>query len=292
MGRTLKRVPLDFSWPLNKVWGGYLNPHWTARTACPGCDGFGYSPEAKRISDQWYGKSAFDPAAYGAEPLTLQTPALRAFAERQVAREPGYYGTGTRAVDNECRRLFALWAGQWCHHLIQADVDALVADGRLMDFTRTPRTPEQVEIVKAKIAAGGNSWLPEENGYHPTAAEVNAWSLGGFGHDAINAWICLKARCAREGIETECSMCKGDGDMWPTAEIRAAYDAWEMTEPPEGPGFQLWETTSEGSPTSPVFATIEALCEYAAQHCSTFGSFKASAERWREMLDADFVAHS
>lgn len=26
--RTLKRVPLDFSWPLHKVWDGYLNPFW------------------------------------------------------------------------------------------------------------------------------------------------------------------------------------------------------------------------------------------------------------------------
>ena len=28
MGRELKRVPLDFQWPENKVWDGYLNPHY------------------------------------------------------------------------------------------------------------------------------------------------------------------------------------------------------------------------------------------------------------------------
>jgi hypothetical protein len=26
MGRELKRVPLDFDCPLNKVWKGYINP--------------------------------------------------------------------------------------------------------------------------------------------------------------------------------------------------------------------------------------------------------------------------
>ena len=28
MGRELRRVPLDFAWPLQKVWAGFLNPHW------------------------------------------------------------------------------------------------------------------------------------------------------------------------------------------------------------------------------------------------------------------------
>ena len=28
MGRELKRVALDFQWPENQVWQGYLNPHY------------------------------------------------------------------------------------------------------------------------------------------------------------------------------------------------------------------------------------------------------------------------
>lgn len=35
MGRTLKRVPMDFDWPLGKVWHGYLNPHYRQ---CPDCE--------------------------------------------------------------------------------------------------------------------------------------------------------------------------------------------------------------------------------------------------------------
>lgn len=38
-------------------------------------------------------------------------------------------------------------------------------------------------------------------------------------------------------------------------------------EPPEGEGWQVWETVSEGSPISPVFATAEEL----ARHLSTVG---------------------
>lgn len=28
MGRQIRRVPLDFDWPLNKTWDGFVNPHW------------------------------------------------------------------------------------------------------------------------------------------------------------------------------------------------------------------------------------------------------------------------
>lgn len=35
----------------------------------------------------------------------------------------------------------------------------------------------------------------------------------------------------------------------------------ELLAPPKGDGYQLWETTSEGKPMSPVFATLDELCE-------------------------------
>lgn len=56
---------------------------------------------------------------------------------------------------------------------------------------------------------------------------------------------------------------------------------------------QLYEDTSEGTPVSPVFAAneFEKLCEYAAEHCTTFGSFTASKEQWMKMLSDNFVYH-
>jgi len=46
-------------------------------------------------------------------------------------------------------------------------------------------------------------------------------------------------------------------------------DAWvsDPIEPPDGPGWQVWETVSEGSAVSPVFASAEEL----ARHLSTVG---------------------
>jgi hypothetical protein len=41
MGRELKRVPLDFKWPEDKVWEGYLNPHYAKSHNCAVCAGSG-----------------------------------------------------------------------------------------------------------------------------------------------------------------------------------------------------------------------------------------------------------
>lgn len=66
-------------------------------------------------------------------------------------------------------------------------------------------------------------------------------------------------------------------------------DMSAKVEPPKGDGFQLWETTTEGSPTSPVFNTLEKLCEWCAENATTFASFTATKEEWMQMLDEDFV---
>lgn len=267
MGRELRRVPMDFDWPLSVRWGGYLNPFYSQRADCADCAGTGLSSGAKRIQDQWYGNAPFDPLEYGATPLTVEHPAIQAFAQRQCHQRPDYYGSGDYAVSQEALRLFNLFRGQWCHHLIQADVAALLTSGRLGDFTR------------------------DRKGYVPTADEVNAWSIGGMGHDAINSWVCVRARCKREKVPYRCKVCGGSGERWPSPAIKRKYARWKPVEPPKGDGFQLWETTSEGSPVSPVFASIEALCGWAADNATTFGSSKASAEQWRKMLDANFVCH-
>lgn len=292
VSRTLKRVPLDFSWPQDKVWEGYVNPHSDLGWSCELCNGSGYSVSAKLFHSQWYGYVPFDAAAYGATPLALDHPAIQAFAKRNCEQSPDHYGgTGDVQVQREARRLWEMWRYQWGHNLIQADVDALMKANRLWDFTRVPRTPEQAEIVRKKVEDGGNTWLPEDNGYVPTAAEVNDWSLHGMGHDSINCAVCIEARCEREGVPLRCVQCEGSGATWESPEAKQIYEEWKEYEPPTGEGYQLWETVSEGSPQSPVFATIEELCEWCADNASTFGSFKTTAEEWRSMLDKDFVHH-
>jgi len=88
---------------------------------------------------------------------------------------------------------------------------------------------------------------------------------------------------------TECSVCKGE-DVDPA--VKEQYDAWKDYEPPAGEGYQLWETTSEGSPISPVFKTLDELCAWAAENASTFADCKATKEEWKKMLDGGVVCHT
>ena len=134
MGREVKRVPLDFDWPLDELWDGFLLPKRLHERSCEACE-HGYSPEAKALQNRWYGYVPFDPSETGSEPFTVEAPEVRAFAERNVSNSPEFYGRGEGAVLREARRLLGLWNGQWSHHLAQEDVDALVEAGRLMDFT-------------------------------------------------------------------------------------------------------------------------------------------------------------
>jgi hypothetical protein len=57
----------------------------------------------------------------------------------------------------------------------------------------------------------------------------------------------VRARCEREGVAHLCPECKGDGHIWSSKEAETMCDNWKKSEPPLGDGYQLWETTSEGS---------------------------------------------
>lgn len=235
MGREIKRVALDFDYPINQmIWKGYHNPYRGLECKC--CGGTGESPEIKRLSEDWYG--------------------------------------------------FERPENKWCYSITQDEVQALVDGGRLMDFTRVPRSEQQRADVEKKLADGGNSWLPYDNGYIPTAAEVNEWAKQGFGHDCINKWICVKARAKRLGItELECKFCQGDGTLWPDEKYRKLAEDFESIDPPEGEGYQLWSTTTEGTPMSPVFATPGELAKWLADTgASSFGSSTCTYEQWLKFI--------
>jgi len=256
MGREIRRVPLTFDWPTNKVWHGFLTPDRLCETECPDCT-TGYSPHAQHLRDLWYGHVPFDPASTGSTPLRHDTPAVRAFAERNIARAPKFYGTGETAIVREATRLANLWNGQWCHHLDQDDVNALVADDRLRDFTHTWSRETRWQKIEPPVT--------------PTAEQVNEWSLRGFGHDSINAMVVVNARCQREGIDSACGTCGGHASIEAYPGQRAEAEAWEPTKPPAGEGWQLWETVSEGSPISPVFEIADGLAAWMSSPAYTWG---------------------
>lgn len=250
MGREVKRVALDFDWPLGKIWEGFQMPDDVRLPDCPDCKN-GYSRHAERLFDIWYGYYPFRPEHNGSTPLTIDTPVVRAAAERNIGNAPDYYGDGETAIQREARRLADMWNSQWCHHLNYYDVAALLDADRLWDLTRT-FTP-------------GKGWAKPDTPIIPTPEEVNTWSIATpFGHDAINAGVVVSARCEREGFPDTCATCNGSARVG-TPEQKATYEAWEPTDPPAGEGWQIWETVSEGSPVTPVFATPEALARYLSR---------------------------
>lgn len=259
MSREVRRVPLDFDWPLDRVWQGYLWPARFAETPCPACEN-GFSVHGRHLNDLWYGYAPFDPTTTGSTPLRADTPAVRAFAERHVRDSPNFYGCGEDAIVREAQRLADLWNGMWSHHLAQDDVAALVAAGRLMELTHTWSREAR--------------WQQIEPPVQPTAAQVNEWSLSGFGHDAINASVVIRARCEREGMPYACQTCDGHGSFEAYEGQRADAEAWQRTEPPAGNGWQLWETVSEGSPISPVFPNAEGLAQWLTTPAACWGAMR------------------
>lgn len=304
MGRELKRVSMDFEWPLNKVWQGFINPNWQRSHKCHDCKN-GYGERAQYLEDLWYGHVSF----YPDKPFTADNQHVVALAKRNSLHNAAYWigvqddnpdpviayaackilGRKTtyaadaaaqivamtckrnveylaeRMFAEELQRLLKHFNSAWMHHLTQEDVQALMKGSALWDFTHRPRSPEQAEQLKREKEEGGNGyWLKEWNGYTPTADEVNEFSLHDFGFSGKGG-VVIAARCEREGVEVYCHICKGEGRVWPDAdgktgaEWKKIYEDWEKSEPPTGEGYQIWETVSEGSPVSPVFATPEEL---------------------------------
>jgi hypothetical protein len=218
---------MDFNYPLNKIWEGYLNPRYGKK--CPTCGGHGQNEATHQITKEWY---AFD------NPKWVYLNASHT----------------SRYNDNAHQ-----------YHLTQVEVDALLASNRLLG-------------------------LKEKLGRDPTVEEVNEWAIyDPFGHDGLNCWICVEARAKDLGVYGLCSTCNGEGLVWNSSEDEQKCEAWKPQEPPTGPGFQLWETTSEGSPQSPVFATLEALAAWCEKNATVFANQKASAEEWAKMLADDIV---
>lgn len=115
-------------------------------------------------------------------------------------------------------------------------------------------------------------------------------------HDSIDNWRATDALIKAAGLDPEtwgrCTSCDGHGTTEAYPGQRAAAEAWEPTGPPVGDGWQMWETTSEGSPKTPVFKTVEELARHCADTgASFFGYEPASYDRWLAVLkDGDIAA--
>jgi hypothetical protein len=74
----------------------------------------------------------------------------------------------------------------------------------------------------------------------------------------------------------------------PLTDEEAEAETWRQ-HPPAGPGYQLWENTSEGSPKSPVFNSSEELAEWCAGNATTWGYCQASEEEWLQMIESGHI---
>lgn len=250
MGRTLKRVPLDFSWPLHKVWDGYRNPH---HRDCPDA-----------------GKTCFNGMTAAGQWLQSICRFLGLVAE-QAAEAP-------TAEDREhFRRHGRIYPHPYLQEFAQAPRTEAPPEVHAEAWRLYPGTGEDEEARKRDgdnrmrhyweyVRRNPPQLLPLDADLLQLLTGLSKAKLDpkrplfGFGQDVeYGLWkrfIKLSGLPKGWGI---CPTC--DGDRLDPA-VREAYDAWTEEEPPAGPGYQVWETVSEGSPVTPVFADPEDLVSY------------------------------
>jgi hypothetical protein len=208
MGREIKRVPLDFDWPLDKPWQGFLMPDELRSPNCAECGGSGTTP-----ARDWVQQIAS---------LTLLLNTDLSSQAQGRPMHPYFHDTGSYAHGKRPSR----------------------------------------DIAEFCVGLAGRG------------------EPGRF-HDAIDGWRATDKLIEAAGLDPKvwgiCQTCKGAGSIDAYEGQSADAEAWEPTEPPEGPGYQLWETVSEGSPITPVFAEAEGLARYMTQHGWGAGNPMASS---------------
>lgn len=225
MGRELKRVPMDFDWPLHKLWDGYVNPH---SAQCEKCEGTG-ADKSLRFLQKWVGLLclAADESRYSEEDI------------RKLRQQGRIYP----------------------HRYLQAEGMRIQSKSDL--------GPGLIELVNALAGGKGSP----------------------FGYSCEDTYQIRKKILQAAGLAENWGVCLDCGGYGMPPDVIKDYEAWDPEDPPKGEGYQLWENTSEGSPVSPVFATLDELCAWCEENATTFGSAKATKEQWRTMLDDGFVFH-
>lgn len=115
----------------------------------------------------------------------------------------------------------------------------------------------------------------------------------GFVLDAIPCPVCIDGKWPNKvtngfkradgtwhTYESEyCPVCGGEGNAYPKIEV------------PEGPGYQMWETVSEGSPVSPTFAAPEELARWLVENDTSI-TRDSTYEQWLAMITGGGYAPS
>lgn len=178
------------------------------------------------------------------------------------------YNAETKAISDAFHGKRSNDPNRWRDKLTQEEVDFLASGGHLWGLDIPAGQTITADECNEKVRCGG---LPE--------------------NDFTIRRILTRSRAERLGVYGECRFCRGSGQLQFPWFYRLLANLWKPKDPPWGHGYQLWETTSEGSPKSPVFGTLDELCEWAAVNATTFADFTATAAKWKAMLRVDFVHH-
>jgi hypothetical protein len=120
---------------------------------------------------------------------------------------------------------FAQTGRRWDNKITEVEVEALMKSGRLSDASD----------FRGYYDDEKQAWVKWENGVQvvceqpefPHPDKINQWSQKGFGHDAINKWICVKARAKHLGVYGECEHCN-EGYIYDEPKARVALQFWYL----------------------------------------------------------------
>lgn len=224
MGRELRRVALDFDFPIGETWTGFLNPHYKP---CAACGGKGETASLTALS----------------RIVSLIMLAGTDSLERTATGVPGMLPNYPGAP--------AAHSHIWPHPYLR-------------DIGITDPGTTMHELTEG-LAGRPSSRL--------------------FGHDACDRWSATRKIIAAAGLPEKWGWCPAcDGECIDPS-VKAAYDAWEKTDPPAGEGYQIWQTVSEGGPVSPVFATPEGLAHWMSTPGNGWNSdSESSYETWLRFI--------
>lgn len=167
----------------------------------------------------------------------------------------------------------------WNSHIGQADIDHLVWHGYFKRVVRVEASQEHP-----------NGWYYEE--FTPTVEEVRLANRLGRPASSFHSPLDLNSgaalllaefRCEKLGLPVVCSNCGGKGHTATPAQEKA-HDEWVATDPPEGDGWQLWQTVSEGGPVSPVCSSAESLARWMTTPANDWGVSKRETISYEEAL--------
>lgn len=217
MGRELHRVPLDFDWPLRKVWKGFANPHFRPCPEAAKNNCHGGNTSAGRWLDaivhlislvgrEGYQNTPEMHARWAKTGRTYPHPWLQEWGMAPRTKIPHDVDKKLCAIEDQRERFAAL------------------------DQYRR-RHPAQLLTLDSEIAALV-SGLAKGRNLGPLAGGETSYAI-------------YRTLVEAAGITDErwgvCKVCDGHG-IDPA--VREAYENWEREPPPTGEGWQLWETES------------------------------------------------